>query len=1099
MFLNVEGLIGKSGNFYTECEKYEPDIFCFTETWHTKKPLAKFFERYTIHETYGIREGTKGRFKWGIIIGIKPEIQGNIVFKNDHIYLIRLKKFLLVLSYIPPSLECDVIDRIFEIIKTYKTPNENIVIMGDLNSRIGHFENFEISERKSMDSVINKRGRKLIENIVDFDLEVLNGCTVSDSNGSSTFINDRGSSVIDLCMVSKKLIIHVNDFEVLDSLESSHLPILLTIYKENTYDDNDDVPPKLIKRIIWNPSNYEIFSQTLNIKLQETNDTSFESILKVVYETAEECNILKHKNLSVDNRFKEYGPSWFYSECKQLKRISIMKLRRYKAQRKNNHRNTDLARIDFIKSKTLYKNKVKECKSNFNNAIFDMLRNSKNAKDFYYAIRLYRNKGRSDPQAKIPITVFKSFFASVFELNEVECLSNREIDQANDIDSEDEIDKDFSLEELKGAVKRLSKGKAPGSDGIPNEVWKAFPENNELKLLEMLNTCLKNKAFPESWSEIVIVPIYKKNDKNLPENYRPVSLANTILKLFTSMISKRLLEWSKNKNIISEYQAAYKPNTGCSDHVFVLNAAIQSNLAKKRKLYALFVDMSQAFDTVNHKRLWEKLKAKGLSTNMIDVIKEIYSKAKAKIRTTYDISDSFPIETGVLQGETMSSTLFNIYMEDLIKLMDESNSIPIKVLRAKIHTLLYADDIIILAYSLKELQKKINVLFNFCNSHGLKVNLNKTKYMIFGKKHDKSKNTPTYGNISIERVKEYVYLGVTFTEVPNFYNAKISFFNKVKNASAQLHSLIYRSKMNKFESHLTLFNSLVRSTLIYCASIWGLKYLHEFENFRIRFLKRLFLLPKVAPAWFLRLELETGNSEIFFLKQIVKFWLRIILLDKKSLVYKCYEALKYTHSNTYNWYRDLKTILTKWNLETLLDLENNEGLEYKIAIKEVNIQIARAQSKSVSIDIEAMMKSKLLNLYSKNKTHVIKENYLSQNCTWQAKQLIMQLKLGISHLTYKGKKIGANKLEFMYKNINSPKCDLCGKEDEDTFHLMFQCPHYASIRNRYSMCTSNNSYDRTNYLKMFNNLSESDVVKFYLFFNDIFRTRELYIFNMIFS
>jgi len=136
--------------------------------------------------------------------------------------------------------------------------------------------------------------------------------------------------------------------------------------------------------------------------------------------------------------------------------------------------------------------------------------------------------------------------------------------------------------------------------------------------------------------------------------------------------------------------------------------------------------------------------------------------------------------------------------------------------------------------------------------------------------------TPKYGDISIERVKEYTYLGVIFAEVPNFYFLLFFyyqnfFFPKAKNASAQLSSFAYCTKLNNFESHLTLFNSLVRSTLMYCTSIWGLKYIQEFETFRIGFLKRLFLLPKVTPAWFLRLELETGNSEIFFVKQIVKF------------------------------------------------------------------------------------------------------------------------------------------------------------------------------------------------------------------------------------
>ena len=116
--------------------------------------------------------------------------------------------------------------------------------------------------------------------------------------------------------------------------------------------------------------------------------------------------------------------------------------------------------------------------------------------------------------------------------------------------------------------------------------------------------------------------------------------------------------------------------------------------------------MSQAFDTIDHKGLWAKLQKLGVSSKIISTMEAIYKIAKAKVRTNYDISESFPILKGVLQGETVSPILWNLYLEDLIPKLYASNTIPISLKDANLHALLYADDIVILAYTEGELQKK---------------------------------------------------------------------------------------------------------------------------------------------------------------------------------------------------------------------------------------------------------------------------------------------------------------------------------------------------------------------------------------------------------
>lgn len=161
------------------------------------------------------------------------------------------------------------------------------------------------------------------------------------------------------------------------------------------------------------------------------------------------------------------------------------------------------------------------------------------------------------------------------------------------------LDRDFSRYDLDEAIKKLARNKAPGPDTIPNELWKSLEPHHREKLLICINHQWNEERLPENSSEIIIRPIYKKEDPMLPKNYRPISLVNTCLKLFTIMLSNRLNVWCRQNNIISDYQAAYKTGAGCPDHVFTLQSALQCNLkTKKSVVFACFIDLSSAFDSI---------------------------------------------------------------------------------------------------------------------------------------------------------------------------------------------------------------------------------------------------------------------------------------------------------------------------------------------------------------------------------------------------------------------------------------------------------------------------------------------------------------------
>jgi hypothetical protein len=119
---------------------------------------------------------------------------------------------------------------------------------------------------------------------------------------------------------------------------------------------------------------------------------------------------------------------------------------------------------------------------------------------------------------------------------------------------------------------------------------------------------------------------------------------------------------------------------------------------------------------------------------------------------------------------------------------------------------------------------------------------------------------------------------------------------------------------------------------------------------------------------------------------------------------------------------------------------------------------------------------------------------LDEKCTWKVKQLILQIKLGISHLTFKGKVIRTKRLEYFYGKVGDDKCDLCGREEEDVFHIMFICPHYNALRKRYLPKECNiETYSRDNYLRYYQNLNREQILKIFHFFNNVCHQRNVYL------
>ena len=188
------------------------------------------------------------------------------------------------------------------------------------------------------------------------------------------------------------------------------------------------------------------------------------------------------------------------------------------------------------------------------------------------------------------------------------------------------------------------------------------------------------------------------------------------------------------------------------------------------------------------------------------------------------MSDSFPCQVGVRQGENLSPLLFAIYLNDFRTflrdnydgLVKNSNSIFKEMnVYLRIFCLLYADDTLILAESYSQLQKALNALHLYCNKWALKVNLDKTKVIIFSKGKITKYKPFEFGNNTVDIVEDYVYLGTTF----NFKGT----FNKAKNkqvlqAQKAYYSLL--SKVRNLNLAVDVFKELFKKTGYTCPFVW---------------------------------------------------------------------------------------------------------------------------------------------------------------------------------------------------------------------------------------------------------------------------------------
>ena len=381
--------------------------------------------------------------------------------------------------------------------------------------------------------------------------------------------------------------------------------------------------------------------------------------------------------------------------------------------------------------------------------------------------------------------------------------------------------------EVTDHITKLKADKTSGPDGIPPGVYKLLNYEWILLLTSLFNLIFSNAVYPVQWSYAKLFMIFKRGNRNDPNNYRGISVISSIAKIFDMILCSRLEQWFKPYR----EQAGAQKGRGCIEQIVTLRILCDYAKKKKSKLFITFVDFSKAYDVVPRHMMFELLRKLGCGAAMLAMIVAMYSVTKNILGTAIVTT-----LIGVRQGSPTSCLLFIIYVNELIKLIKETCQ-PEGFL-SWLHLLMLMDDTVLLATNRENMIKKVQLLNQFCIKYGMIINEHKTKLMVInGTIVDRQ--PISCNNLSIKHCDKYIYLGSPFTAdgllttaIKAHAQEKMAHFNKFV-------SFLHKNNHLPFAIKKRVFDACLMSAILYGCESWlngDLKPVAKLYNWSLKYL-----------------------------------------------------------------------------------------------------------------------------------------------------------------------------------------------------------------------------------------------------------------------
>ena len=279
------------------------------------------------------------------------------------------------------------------------------------------------------------------------------------------------------------------------------------------------------------------------------------------------------------------------------------------------------------------------------------------------------------------------------------------------------------------ALASLPGRKAPGIDGVPNEVLKHMPVAFHDAMHNLFKVLWERHRTPTAWKQALTVLLYKKDDPHEVKNYRPIGLLTAVYKLWSAVITRCLSAFVEEHDMLSGAQEGFRANRNTVRQLQRLTMMMEDSKLSGQPLYVLYVDFVNAFGSVDHKILTNTMARQHYPQDIIDIIEDLYNESVMRVRTPLGVTRELRnLGRGTVQGDPLSPLLFIIAIDPLLRWLQAGNrGYRMRTSSAEIAALAYADDLAVTAGSMAHMRDQARKIEAFCTWAGLEVNVDRQR------------------------------------------------------------------------------------------------------------------------------------------------------------------------------------------------------------------------------------------------------------------------------------------------------------------------------------------------------------------------------------
>ena len=362
-------------------------------------------------------------------------------------------------------------------------------------------------------------------------------------------------------------------------------------------------------------------------------------------------------------------------------------------------------------------------------------------------------------------------------------------------------------------VVRGMKNSAAGGDNIPMSLIKDVIVDISSVLIHLCNASFRSGIFPDILEIAKVLPYYKSGDKELFSNYRPISVLPAFSKILEKIVCDSLRQFCISNSIITEAQFGFMEGKSTEDATLNFVGDIVKSFDEGQYTVGIFLDLSKAFDTVDHEVLLVKLDHYGVRNECFMWFLSYLKNRQQYVSYNGSNSDLYQIHYGVPQGSILGPLLFILYINDIVNTSQHLKYV------------LFADDSNFyishtdINYLLTLMNQEMDKVRAWIIANKLTLNISKTHYIIFHRRNLPSDLQPlVMGETILERVISTKFLGITLQE-------NLKWHNHIQNISRKidrLNGILYLTRHMLTENALKqMYYALVYPNIIYCQTVWG--------------------------------------------------------------------------------------------------------------------------------------------------------------------------------------------------------------------------------------------------------------------------------------